>query len=382
MKIYFDNAATTKLHPLVLETMLPYLKENFGNPSSIHSFGSTAKVAVEDARETIANLINADPSEIYFTGSGTEANNFCIGGIAQTEFLESGRNHIITSGIEHKSVLNTVKYLQSQNFQITSIRANKQFQTPHKTITSKIKDSTSLLSFMYTNNETGVITSIAEIKNSINKNIYLHTDAVQAFGKIKIDIKKLGVDALSASAHKIQGPKGIGFAYVKNGTPMNSLIFGGGQERNRRAGTENVASIVGFAEAAKLAHTNMESNSEIITKLRTYFIDKLNTKIGNININQSKNNLPNILSFTFSPFNYKIDAQDALMFLDINGIAASSGSACSSGTFNPSHVIIGSDHSLDYANGTLRFSFSTKNTFEEVDYTISILEKIAEKYRK
>ncbi|MEE9431928.1 MAG: cysteine desulfurase family protein [Melioribacteraceae bacterium] len=382
MKIYFDNAATTRLHPQVLEAMLPYLKENFGNPSSIHSFGSTAKVAVEDARETIANIINADPSEIYFTGSGTEANNFCISGIAQTEFLESSRNHIITSGVEHKSVLNTAKHLQTQNFEVSTVRANKQFEIPHKNIISKIKDSTSLLSFMYTNNETGVISDIKEIRNSLDSNIYLHTDAVQAFGKIKIDVKELGVDALSTSAHKIKGPKGIGFAYVKNGTPMNSLIFGGGQERNRRAGTENVASIVGFAEAANFAYKNIRSNFETIMKLRTYLIDKLNTKIGNININQSENNLPNILSFTFSPFNYKIDAQDALMFLDINGIAASSGSACSSGTFNPSHVIIGSDHSLDYANGTLRFSFSTENTFEEIDYAISILEKIAEKYKK
>jgi cysteine desulfurase len=235
---------------------------------------------------------------------------------------------------------------------------------------------------MYTNNETGVITNIKEIKKSLNNNTYLHTDAVQAFGKVKLDVKEIAVDALSASAHKIQGPKGIGFAYIKNGTPMNSLIFGGGQERNRRAGTENVASIVGFAEASKLAHQNMGSNSERISKLRTYFIDKLNSRIGNININQAENNVPNILSFTFSPFNYKIDAQDALMFLDINGIAASSGSACSSGSFNPSHVIIGSDHSLDYANGTLRFSFSPENTFEEVDYAISILEKIGKKYRK
>ncbi|MCP5063479.1 MAG: cysteine desulfurase [Ignavibacteriae bacterium] len=382
MKVYFDTASTTKLHPKVLDAMLPYLTDNFGNPSSIHSFGSTAKVAVEDARETIANLINADPSEIYFTGSGSEANNFCIRGIAQTEFLESGRNHIVTSSVEHLSVLNTTKYLEEQNFEVSLVSPNEQFITPLQDIISKINDSTSLLSFIYTNNETGVKTDIKGIRNSIDSNIFLHTDAVQTFGKFKIDVKEIGVDALSTSAHKIQGPKGIGFAYVKNGTPMNSLIIGGGQERNRRAGTENVAYIVGFAEAAKLAHKNMESNSKVITKLREYFIDKISNLFENIIFNQSDDNSPNILSLTFSPFHYSIDPEAMLMIFDINGIAVSSGSACSSGTFKPSHVIVGSDQSLDYAKGTLRFSFSADNTFNEVDYAISVLEKISVKYQK
>jgi len=382
MKVYFDNASTTKVHPKVLDAMLPYFTEIFGNPSSIHSFGSTTKVAIEDARETIANLINADPSEIYFTGSGSEANNFCIRGIAQTEFNESGRNHIVTSSVEHLSVLNTTKYLHEQNFEVSLVSPNKQFITSLQNITSKVSDSTSLLSFIYTNNETGVKTDIREIKDSLNSNIFLHTDAVQTFGKFKIDVKEIGVDALSASAHKIQGPKGIGFAYVKNGTPMNSLILGGGQERNRRGGTENVAYIVGFAEAAKLAHNNMQSNYKAISELRNYFIDKISNQIKNILFNQSNNNSPNILSLTFSPLHYSVDPEAMLMFLDINGIAVSSGSACSSGTFKPSHVIIGSEQSLDFAKGTLRFSFSAENTFDEVDYVISILKKIAEKYKK
>lgn len=382
MKVYFDNASTTKLHPKVLDAMLPYLTDNFGNPSSIHSFGSITKVAVEDARETIANLINADPSEIYFTGSGSEANNFCIRGIAQTEFLESGRNHIVTSSVEHLSVLNTINYLKDQNFKVSLVSPNRQFITPLQDIISKTNDSTSLLSFIYTNNETGVKTDIKGIRNSIDSNIFLHTDAVQTFGKFKIDVEEIGVDALSTSAHKIQGPQGIGFAYVKNGTPMNSLILGGGQERNRRAGTENVAYIVGFAEAAKLAHNNMQSNLETITELRNYFTDKISNRIENIIFNQSDHNSHNILSLTFLPFHYSIDPEAMLMFLDINGIAVSSGSACSSGTFKPSHVIIGSDQSLDYAKGTLRFSFSTENTFDEVDYAISVLKKIAAKYQK
>jgi cysteine desulfurase len=242
---------------------------------------------------------------------------------------------------------------------------------------------------MHINNETGIINDIGRIKKNISDNIFIHTDAVQSFGKIKIDVKELKVNALSASAHKIYGPKGIGFAFVKNGTPMNSLIFGGGQERNRRAGTENVAAIVGFAEAVKLAKTNMKNNFKKVGKLREYFIERLNRKIPNISFNhpisqssvQSFQYSPYILSFTFLPEHYKVDTEAMLMFLDINGIAASSGSACSSGAVKPSHVILASGKSIDYAKGTLRFSFSPENTFEEVDYSISILEKISEKYK-
>ena len=381
MKIYFDNAATTKLHPQVLDTVLPYLKDNFGNPSSVHSFGNKTRVAIETAREVIANFINADASEIYFTSGGSEANNFCIKGIAQTELKESNRKNIVTTKIEHPSVLETFKDLETNGFQVCYAKVNKNFQLNYRQI-ENFASTVSLLSIMHINNETGIINDIGRIKKNISDNIFIHTDAVQSFGKIKIDVKELKVNALSASAHKIYGPKGIGFAFVKNGTPMNSLIFGGGQERNRRAGTENVAAIVGFAEAVKLAKTNMKNNFKKVGKLREYFIERLNRKIPNISFNhpisqssvQSFQYSPYILSFTFLPEHYKVDTEAMLMFLDINGIAASSGSACSSGAVKPSHVILASGKSIDYAKGTLRFSFSPENTFEEVDYSISILE--------
>ncbi len=382
MKVYFDNAATTKLHPQVLEAMLPYFAEYFGNPSSVHSFGNKARVAVETAREEIANFINAEPSEIYFTGSGSEANNFCIRGIAQTEFYESNRKKILTTSIEHPSILKTFGHLKSQGFNTDMVLVNEQFQPDEKKLSEFSGTSVSLLSVMYVNNETGSIIDIAKIKNFVHNNIFIHTDAVQAFGKIKIDVNQLGVDALSASAHKIYGPKGVGFAFVKNGTPMDSLIFGGGQERNRRAGTENVAAIVGFAEAVKLAKEKMDDNFKTVSNIRNYFINEITKNLNYTSINQSSENSPYILSFTFSPEYYKIDTESMLMFLDINGIAVSSGSACSSGSVKPSHVILASGKNEMYAKGTLRFSFTPENTFEQVDYAISILKKIAAKYKK
>ena len=382
MKIYFDNAATTKLHPQVLDAMLPYFNEYFGNPSSVHSFGNKTRVAIETAREEIANFINADASEIYFTSGGSEANNFCIRGIAQTEFYETNRKNIVTTSIEHPSVLKTFDYLKSLGFSTDMVFVNEQFQPDEKKLSELSGTTVSLLSVMYVNNETGSIIDIEKINNLVDNNIFFHTDAVQAFGKIKIDVKKLGVDALSASAHKIYGPKGIGFAYVKNGTPMNSLIFGGGQERNRRAGTENVAAIIGFVEAVKLAKEKMEDNFETVTNIRNYFINEIAKNLNNTSINQSSENSPYTLSFTFLPEYYNIDTESMLMFLDINGIAVSSGSACSSGSVKPSHVILASGKNDAYANGTLRFSFSPENTFEQVDYAISILKRIAEKYRK
>ncbi len=402
MKIYFDNAATTKLHPQVLEAMLPYFTKNFGNPSSVHSFGNKARVAIETAREIIADFINADPSEIYFTSGGSEANNFCIKAIALTEYKESERKSIVTTKIEHPSVLNTFKDLEAGKFQVCYLKTDKNFNLNYRLI-KNFSATVSLISIMHINNETGNINDIRKIKSEIEKNIFFHTDAVQSFGKIKIDVKELNIDALSASAHKIYGPKGIGFAYVKNGTPMQPLILGGAQERNRRAGTENVAAIVGFAEAVKLAKINIKENYKTVFNIKNYFIERLNKKISGISfnhpINQSLNqsanqsfihssnqssvtSSPYILNFTFSPKYFNVDKEAMLMFLDINGIAASGGSACSSGTVKPSYVILASGKSADYAKGTLRFSFSPDNTFEEVDYTISILEKIAEKYRK
>lgn len=383
MKVYLDNAATTKLHPKVLEKMLSYLKEDFGNPSSIHSFGRKARVAIEESRESIADFINAEPSEIYFTSGGTEANNLVLTGIAETEFEESKRTHIITSLAEHHSVLRPIEMLEKKGFEISYLRLNDQFSLNSNDTKYSLTSKTFLISLMHINNETGSVTDIEAIKKSINDNIYFHTDAIQSFGKYRIDVKKMEVDALSASAHKINGPKGIGLAYIKNGTPMRPFILGGGQERNRRAGTENVAAIVGFAEAVKLANDLMVDNYYKVKELKNYFINKIKSFAENkIFINSLDNFSPYILSLTFNPEFYKTDSEAMLIFLDINGIAASTGSACTSGTLKPSQVILASGKSREYASNTLRLSFSSTNNFNEIDYTISVIEKLSQKFAK
>lgn len=383
MKVYLDNAASTKLHSKVLEKMLPYLTEDFGNPSSVHSFGRKARVAIEESREIIAEFINAEPSEIYFTSGGTEANNFVLNGIAETEFGESKRTHIITSLAEHHAVLHSIEMLEKRGFEISYLRPNNQFIFNSADIKYFLTSKTFLISLMHINNETGSITDIENIRKNIDDNVYFHSDAVQSFGKYRIDVKKMGVDALTASAHKINGPKGIGLAYIKNGTPMRPFILGGGQERNRRAGTENVAAIVGFAEAVKLANDLMEDNYFKVKELKNYFIKKVKSFSENkIFINSLDNFSPYILSLTFNPEFYKTDSEAMLIFLDINGIAASTGSACTSGTLKPSHVILASGKSREYASNTLRFSFSSENTFNEIDYTLSVIDKLSQKFMK
>ncbi|MCB9260438.1 MAG: cysteine desulfurase [Ignavibacteriales bacterium] len=377
MKVYLDNAATTKIHPKVIDAMMPYLTEHYGNPSSVHSFGRKARVAIEDSREIIAEFINADPSEIYFTSGGTEATNFIINGIAKTEFLESGKNRIITSAGDHKATLNTIENLVLNGFHSSIFPLNENFK-----VISKNENNVSLSSIVHVNNETGTINNIKEI-NSAFENSYFHTDAVQSFGKIKIDVEELGLHALSASAHKLNGPKGIGIAYVKSGTPMSSIILGGGQERNRRGGTENTASIVGFAEAVKIAKENLDDNFNKVKKLKDYLWNGLVAKnIEGITNNSFADSSPFILSITLSPEIYNNDSESILMFLDINEVAVSSGSACASGTLKPSHVILAAGYSKEYANGTIRFSFSPNNTIEELDYTIDVMKKLTEKFRK
>lgn len=381
-KVYLDNAATTKIHPKVLEKMLPYLTENYGNASSVHSFGRKARVVIEDSREFIADFINADPSEIYFTSCGTESNNFIINGIARTAFEESGRNNIISSAGDHKAVLNTIAKLKDDGFTSTLLPLNDNFEIVKNDLSDELLNISSLASIIHINNETGTINNINEIASKLG-NFYIHTDTVQSFGKFDLDVKKLNIHSLSASAHKLYGPKGIGLAYIKSQTPMESFIIGGGQERNRRAGTENVASIVGFAEAVRLAKENMMDNFEKVKKLKTQLWNGLfENGIKGLAQNVSNETSPYILSITFLSDFYNIDAEAMLMYLDINGIAASSGSACASGTLKPSHVILAGGHSEDYANGTLRLSFSAENTSEEINYTVEVLTKLAKKFRK
>lgn len=384
MKVYFDNAATTPMHPKVFEKMKPFLTEYFGNPSSIHSFGRKARVAIEEAREIIAEFINAKPGEIYFTSGGTEANNFVIKGISKAEFIESKRNTVATSKGEHHSVLDTFYNLEKEGFNLKLIDIDNTSKIKMNTLETTVNNECSLISIIHINNETGRINPIKEISSLVkNKNIFFHTDAVQSFGKILIDVNQLGIDALTASAHKINGPKGVGFAYVRSGTPLAPLIFGGSQERNRRGGTENVAGIVGFAEAVLIAKEEMIKNHLHVKQLRDKFITGIQSLDKDfIKINGGDDASPYILSITFLSEQYKNDAEAMLMFLDINGVAASNGAACTSGTLKPSHVILNSGYKEEDAAGTIRFSFGSQNTFEEVEYTLDVIKKMINKFKK
>lgn len=384
MKVYFDNAATTKIHPKVLERMLPYLKENFGNPSSFHSIGREARVAIEEAREIAADFIGANPSEIYFTSGGTESINFALDGIAKTNLNASCKNHLITTAVEHKAVLEKHNNIQNNGFDIEILSVNKDSSINAENIESNLSEKTSLVSIIFTNNETGTINDIKGISQKLSKeDLYFFTDAIQTFGKIKFDVNDMGIDSFSGSSHKIYGPKGVGLLYAKSGTPLSPLLFGGSQERERRAGTENVAGIVGFAEAIKIANDEMDVNYLRVSNIKEYFIKGLHNQFDNkIEINGGDNTSPYILSVTFKSEFFNNDSEAMLMFLDINGVSASQGSACNSGILNPSHVILRMGKTINNANGTMRFSFSPENTIEEVEYTLEILNKLSKKFIK
>lgn len=383
-QIYFDNAATTPLHPKIFEKMKQFLTEEFGNPSSIHTYGRKTRVAIEEAREVVADFINADASEIYFTSGGTEANNFVINGIAKTELIESKRNEVITSRAEHHSVIDTIHELQKEGFYIRLMNVNRNTLIDDKKILDSLSEKTSLISLMHVNNETGSINDIENVSSTLKgKNIFFHTDTVQSFGKLKIDVKKFGIDSLTGSAHKINGPKGTGFAFVKSGTPLSPLIFGGSQERNRRGGTENVAGIIGLGEAVKIRHEIMEDAFQHALKLRNEFaaiIKSIDNE--NIFINGGNDSLPYILSATLSSEKYKVDPEAMLIFLDINGLAVSNGSACTSGTVKASHVILASGYSNEDAAGTIRFSFGMQNTLEEIEQAGEIFRNMLKKFSR
>jgi len=383
-RVYLDNAATTKVHPKVLEKMIPFLSDNFGNPSSIHSFGRKARVAIEEAREIIANFINADASEIYFTSGGTEANNFVLNGISKTAFQENGKRKIISNKAEHHAVLDTLEDLQHFGFNVNFLSVNKETKVEKEILSKEIDEDTSLISIMHINDETGTINSIKEFSELVKeKEIYFHTDAVQSFGKIKIDVKELGVHSICGSAHKINGPKGVGFAFVKSGTPISPLLFGGSQERNRRGGTENIAGIIGFAEAVKIKSEIMEESFHHVAKLKERMIAGIkNLDAQNIFVNGGKDSLPYILSITLNSQVYNNDAESIIIYLDINGIAASSGSACTSGTIKASHVMLASGYSQMDAAGTIRFSFGIENTEEDIDYTLDVFSNLLKKFKK
>jgi len=383
-EVYFDNAATTRLDPRALEKMLPYLDSRFGNPSSFHSFGRIVRVAVEEARETLADFINCAPNEIYFTSGGSESNNFSIFGIAKTEVSESGRKTIITTKAEHHCILDPVEELGKSGFSIKLLDVNTSGRPDENILKANLDNDTSLISIIHANNETGAVNDIKNLAQITHLNNSLfHSDAVQSFGKIPIDVNKLGIDSMSFSSHKIAGPKGTGAVFAKSGTPLSPLIYGGSQERNRRGGTENPAAIIGFAEAIKIVKIEMQSNYEIVKGIKDGFVKGIREidPVG-IELNTTENSLPYILSITLKHDYYNNDAESILMYLDINGIAASNGATCTSGTLKPSHVILSMGKPLKDAQGTIRFSFSAQNTLGEVEYVLEILKKMTRKFRK
>ena len=375
--VYFDNAATTKLDENVLEKMIPYLKESYGNASSIYKLGRESKKAVEESREIIANILNCKPNEIYFTAGGSESDNTAIKGIARANKKKG--NHIITSKIEHPAVLETCKALEKEGFEISYISVDENGIVDLEELKNTIKPATVLITIMFANNEIGTIQPIEEIgKIAKENNIYFHTDAVQAIGSLKVDVQKLNIDSLSLSGHKFYGPKGIGALYVKQGVQFQKYISGGHQERNKRAGTENVAGIVGMGEAIKLAYSDLEEHNKKIQELRDYYVEQVKEKIPYIKINGSlEKRLPgnSNISFRF------IEGEGLLLNLDLKGICASSGSACTSGSLDPSHVLLAIGLPHEIAHGSLRVSIGKYNTKEEIDYLVENLVEIVNRLR-
>ncbi len=376
--VYFDNAATTKLDSEVLKDMMPYLTENYGNASSIYKIGREARKAVEDSREKIAKVLNCKPNEIYFTAGGSEGDNTAIKGIAHS-YKDKG-NHIITSKIEHPAVLETCKQLEKEGFEISYISVDENGILNLEELKKSIKPTTILITIMFANNEIGTIQPIEEIGKIARENhIYFHTDAVQAVGNIKIDVQALNIDALSLSGHKFYGPKGVGALYVRSGVKFDNLIAGGHQEKNKRAGTENVAGIVGIGSAIEKAYAHLDEHNEQIKKLRDYYVEQVKEKIPYIKINgDMEKRLPgnSNISFRF------IEGEGLLLNLDLKGICASSGSACTSGSLDPSHVLLAIGLPHEIAHGSLRISIGKYNTKEEVDYLVENLVEIVGRLRE
>ena len=376
--IYMDNSATTPVKKEVLDEMIPYFTQKYGNPSSIYSLGSDSKVAVEKAREQVAKALGADKKEIFFTAGGSESDNWAIKGYALKN--KNKGNHIITSNVEHHAVLHTCEYLEKNGFEVTYLNVDEFGMIKLEELEAAITDKTILISIMFANNEIGTIQPIKEIGEiAKNRNIFFHTDAVQAIGNIKIDVKEMNIDSLSLSAHKFYGPKGVGVLYVKQGIKMESLIAGGGQERSRRAGTENVPGIVGLGKAIELSYEDLDAKNEKVIVLRERLIKKIEENIKFVRLNGHRTNrLPGNVNFCFQ----YIEGESLLLSLDMEGIAGSSGSACTSGTLDPSHVLLAIGLPHEIAHGSLRLSLGNFNTEEEVDYVVEKLVEIVDRLRK
>ncbi|MCV0372230.1 MAG: cysteine desulfurase [Nitrosarchaeum sp.] len=373
--IYLDNAASTQIHREVLDAMLPYLQELYGNPSSIHRYGRLAHKAIEKARKQVADLINADPSEIFFTSGGTESNNTALCGIA----LKNHGLQLITSAIEHDAILEPCKKLEKSGFDVVYLPVDEFGSVDPQILKNKITEKTCLVSIMFGNNEVGTIQPIEEIGLICNENnVPFHTDAVQAIGKIPIDVKKPGVSMLSISSHKINGPKGIGALFIKHGLAIDPVILGGGQERGLRSGTENVANIVGFGKACEIAKSNLDKNILSLKNLRDYLVKRVLAEIPYVTLNgHPENRLSNNAHFTF----LGVNGEDLIIKLDEHGIAASTGSACSVHTQKASHVLQAMGFSHEQITGSLRLTVGMFNTIDEIDETVNVLKKIVTELR-
>ena len=373
--IYLDNAASTPVHEKVIEEMIPYFKEQYGNPSSIHKFGRIANTAIQNARKSIADLINSDSKEILLTSGGTESNNTAIYGIA----LQNKGKHIITSSIEHDAILEPCKRLEKDGYRVTYLPVDRYGLVDAQDVRREITDDTCLITIMFANNEVGTIQPIKEIASIAHENnIVFHTDAVQAVGKIPIDVKDLGIDLLSISSHKINGPKGIGALYIRKGITISPLILGGGQEDGLRSGTENVASIIGFGMACKLAKENLDQNSNHFKNLTSVLINRVLKEIPGSTLNGNiKNRIPNNVHFTF----LGVNGEDLIIKLDENKIAASTGSACSVRTQKASHVLKAMGFSHEQITGSLRLSVGIINTEEEMNEAVETLKKVVQELR-
>ncbi len=375
--IYLDNAATTALKPEVFEAMKPYFLENYSNPNSIYTFAQQSKKAVDEARETIAALIGAKPNEIYFTAGGSESDNWAIKGCAEA-FASKGK-HMITTKIEHHAVLHTCEYLEKKGVEVTYLDVDEDGRISLEQLEQAIRPDTFLISIMFANNEIGTIEPVREIGAIAKKHgVLFHTDAVQAFGHVPVQVDELNIDMLSASAHKFHGPKGVGFFYMRNSVKLGAYLHGGSQERSKRAGTTNVPGIVGMAKAAQLAVDGMEENSKKIAAVRDHLIERVLAEVPFSRLNgHREQRLPNNANFCFR----FIEGESLLIMLDQKGICASSGSACTSGSLDPSHVLLAIGLPHEIAHGSLRLTLSEETTMEDVDTVADSLKAIVERLR-
>ena len=376
--IYMDNAATTPVKPEVLDAMLPYFTEKFGNPSSIYSISSENKKAITDAREVIAKTINTTPENIYFTAGGSESDNWALKATADA-YASKGK-HIITTKIEHHAILHTCEYLETKGFEITYLDVDENGLVKLDELTAAIRPDTILISVMFANNEIGTIEPIAEIgKIAHEHGVLFHTDAVQAYTQVPIDVEAMNIDMMSTSGHKINGPKGIGFLYIRKGVKIKSFIHGGAQERHRRAGTENVTGIIGLAKAAEIATANMKERTAEEIKVRDHLIERIEKEIPYAKLNGDRvKRLPNNVNFSFQ----FVEGESMLILLDSKGICASSGSACTSGSLDPSHVLMAIGLPHEIAHGSLRLTISDQITMEDADYVVDNLKEIVNHLRE